>query len=177
VRAFAPLLRSLAAPDATLSLEVASGLPMLPFAAEALERILVNLTRNAATALRAHGPQDTAGKIRIVVSGDATHLSLTVADNGPGMPPQIAAAFLKPTALPRGAIRGIGHRVVHSLVRSTGGQLSISVAPKGGTTLRIDWPLSPKQTKNVIRRHNSSGHTAMSRSSKRTVREGALLSC
>jgi C4-dicarboxylate-specific signal transduction histidine kinase len=171
------LLRSLAAPDATLSMVVAPGLPVLPFAAEVLERILVNLTRNAATALRAHPPQDVVGRIRIVVSGDAMRLSLTVADNGPGMPPEIAVAFLKPAALPQGAIRGLGHRVVGNLVQSTGGQLSISVAPKGGTTLRIDWPLSPKQTKNAVRRHTSCGHTAMPRSSKRTVREGAVLSC
>jgi nitrogen-specific signal transduction histidine kinase len=181
VRAFTPLLRSLAAPEATVSMEVASGLPVLPFAAEVLERILVNLTRNAATALRGHGASDTAGaRIRIAVRGDATHLSLTVADNGPGMPPEVAAAFLKPEPLPRGAIRGLGHRVIDDLVHSTGGHLSISAVPKRGTTLRIDWPISPSGIKIVERRAAVRATTSPAltgRTSKRTTREGAALSC
>jgi nitrogen-specific signal transduction histidine kinase len=181
VRAFTPLLRSLAAPEATLSMEVASGLPVLPFAAEVLERILVNLTRNAATALRAHDPSDgSIAKIRIVVTGNATRLSLTVADNGPGMSPEVAAAFLKPEPLPRGAIRGLGHRVIDDLVQSTGGQLSINAVPKRGTTLRIDWPVSPSGIKIVERRaapRHTTNHPPTGRTSKRTNREGAALSC
>jgi signal transduction histidine kinase len=187
VRAFAPVLRSLAAPEVALSMDVASGLPVLPFAAEVLERILVNLTRNAATALREHGPSDISGaKIRISIGGDASRLSLTVADNGPGMPPQVAAAFLKPEPLPRGAIRGLGHRVVDDLVQSTGGQLSINAAPRKGTTLRIDWPIAPGVTTNAESGAAMSASPAMSanktpaptgRTSKRTTREGAALSC
>jgi signal transduction histidine kinase len=181
VRAFAPVLRSLAAPDAAVSVEVASGLPVLPFAAEVLERILVNLTRNAATALRTHGPSDySEAKIRIAVRGDATRLSLTVADNGPGMPPEVAAAFLKPEPLPRGTLHGLGHRVIDDLVQSTGGQLSINAAPKRGTTLRIDWPISPSGIKIVERRaavRATTGITPPGRTSKRTTREGAALSC
>jgi len=181
VRAFTPLLRSLAAPDATVSVEIASGLPGLPFAPEVLERILVNLTRNAATALRAHGPSNySEAKIRIAVRGDATRISLTVADNGPGMPPEVAAAFLKPEPLPRGALHGLGHRVIDDLVQSTGGQLSINATPKRGTTLRIDWPISPSSIKIVERRAAARATTGMpppGRTSKRTTREGAALSC
>jgi light-regulated signal transduction histidine kinase (bacteriophytochrome) len=184
VRAFAPVLRSLAAPDATVSLEVSSGLPVLPFAAEVLERILVNLTRNAATALRTNGPSDTAARIRIAVRGDATRLSLTVADNGPGMPPEVAAAFLKPEPLPRGTLHGIGHRVIDDLVQSTGGQLSINAVPNRGTTLRIDWPISPTGIKIVARRverraavRATTSIPSPGRTSKRTTREGAALSC
>jgi C4-dicarboxylate-specific signal transduction histidine kinase len=151
VRAFTPLLRSLAGSDATISMAVAPGLPELPFAAEVLERILVNLTRNAVAALRSHHPSDASGNpldrtIHIGVCGDATHLSLTVMDNGPGMPTAIAAAFLKPAPLPQGAIRGLGHRVIGDLIQSTGGHLSITVVPKRGTTMQIDWPITGGKT-------------------------------
>jgi signal transduction histidine kinase len=190
VRAFAPVLRSLAAPEATVSMDVASGLPVLPFAAEILERILVNLTRNAAAALRAQAEAEAVpGKIRIVVGGGPNQLYLVVSDNGPGMTPEVAAAFLKPAPLPRGAIRGLGHRVVDDLVQSTGGALSITTEPRRGTTLRIDWPLPTHNAKAADQitaspapiPHAITSGSSIGRPSKRTSRdpagEGAALSC
>lgn len=151
VRAFRPLLQSLAAPRTTVSMAVASGLPELPFAAEVLERILVNLTCNAAAAAQRHNPTDatgnpTASRIHIGVCGGSAYFRLTVLDNGPGMPASVAEAFLNPAPLPPGTQpspqRGLGHRVVHDLVQSTGGALSIDVTPHCGTTLKIDWPIN-----------------------------------
>ena len=166
VRAFAPLLRSLGAPEATVSMTVAQGLPILPFPPEVLERILVNLTRNAAMALRAHGSRGDPpeSRIHIGVSGDAAGLHLTVMDNGPGMTPAVVAEFLKPAPLPRGALRGLGHRVIYDLVQSTSGQLSIETAPGRGTKLQIDWPIATARTN----RHNSS---------QPAYQEGVDLSC
>jgi nitrogen-specific signal transduction histidine kinase len=168
VRAFAPLLSSLGAPEATVTMAVATGLPTLPFAAEVLERILVNLTRNAASALRSYDPADASGTtvrhIDIGVSGGPTNLRLTVTDNGPGMPPAVVAEFLKPAPLPRGALHGLGHRVVHDLVQSTSGKLSIKTVAGRGTTLQIDWPIAMGKT---------NGHY----SSKKSLLEGVDLSC
>jgi nitrogen-specific signal transduction histidine kinase len=173
VRAFGPLLRILAAPDATVSLIVAPNLPPLPFASEVLERLLVNLTRNAAVALRFHTSTDAsgtpcAGRIRISVSGDETRLRLTVADNGPGMAPKIAASFLKPTPLPSGAVNGLGHRVIADLLQSTGGKLSIKVQPGRGTSLQIEWPIAPV---------TAVSFTSIGPSTRRTHRAGSTLSC
>ncbi len=147
VRAFAPLLQSLATPQATVTMAVASGLPALPFAAEVLERILVNLTCNAVAAGRRHNPTDAAGnatasRIHIGVCGGPAYFRLTVLDNGPGMAAAMAEAFLKPAAPLPGARHGLGHRVVHDLVQATGGELTINVTPHRGTTLQIDWPIA-----------------------------------
>ncbi|MDQ2925995.1 MAG: ATP-binding protein [Acidobacteriota bacterium] len=158
VRAFAPLLQSLATPQATVSMAVASGLPELPFAAEVLERILVNLTCNAVAAARRHNPTDaagnaTSGRIHIGVCGGPAYFRLTVLDNGPGMGAAMAEAFLKPAALPPGAQHGLGHRVIHDLIQSTGGELSIDVTPHRGTTLQIDWPIEVGRTTRRPRLH------------------------
>jgi nitrogen-specific signal transduction histidine kinase len=194
MRAFSPLLRSLAAPEATLSMTVTHGLPVLPFATEVLERILVNLTRNAATALRSHGPCDafgelTSGKIHIAVTGDPKHLYLTVTDNGPGMPRVVVAAFLKPTPLPRGAINGLGHRVIHDLVQSTGGQLAITVVPNQGTTVQIEWPITASAPSKPVRRATNTPSPITGANSGRTLellpnfssegshRKGSKISC
>jgi signal transduction histidine kinase len=169
VREFAPLLRALAAPAATVSMAVAPGLPELPFAPEVLERILVNLTRNAAAALHAHFPIDAPdspcdGRIRISLGGNATRLRLTVTDNGPGMRPATAAAFLNPEPLKQGARRGLGHRVVDDLLQSTGGKLSIKVNPGYGTSLQMEWPITPASA-------------ACHPIARRTLRAGKALSC
>jgi signal transduction histidine kinase len=151
--AITPLLESLAFGDAVVHVEAAHGLPALPFDPEILERILVNLTRNAAAALHAHNPCDgSAPSIRVCLrieprstpqpSGHPDHyLRLTVADNGPGMSTPVAAAFMKPSPLSTHARHGLGHRIVHALLASSGGVLSITVAPGKGTTMQMDWPL------------------------------------
>jgi hypothetical protein len=71
----------------------------------------------------------------------ADRLRLSVDDNGPGMPPAIAAAFLHPAPLPPGTSRGYGHHNVHELVENTKGGLGIHVRPGRGTTLCIDWEI------------------------------------
>jgi len=146
VHDFTPLLRSMAAPEVMLTVTIGHHLPQLPFRAEVLERILVNLTRNAITALHGHPARNAAGEaiageIHIAVAGNARQLSLTVTDNGPGMSPEMVKAFLRPQPLPPRARAGIGHHVVNELVQSSGGTLSISVVPERQTTLRIQWPI------------------------------------
>ena len=181
MHAFTPLLRSMAAPEVTLTVAVAPDLPQLPFAAEVLERILVNLTRDAVMALHNHRPQNAAGEtiaghIHIGICGEATCLSLTVMDNGPGMAPEMVAEFLRPTPLPRQALAGIGHRVVHELVRSSGGKLSINVLPGRETTLRIDWPVFERGDSAVSDRSPMAGRIP-GRVTARANRKGTPVSC
>ena len=139
LRTLAPLLSSLAAPYAHVSLEVAPRLPHIELSAEALERIAVNLVRNAADAI--HTAQLSGGQIHVCLSVVAGRLRLSVEDNGPGMPPALAAAFLHPAPLPPGTSRGFGHRNVHELADATGGRLGIHVRPGRGTTLCIEWAI------------------------------------
>ncbi len=161
------LLQRIAAPWAIISVMTQDALPGLEFSAEILERITVNLVLNAAEALRNAGdapdprrllrsvPQPgaaqdleaeptketKAGRIRVSLRMAAGRLRLSVEDNGPGMPPGIAAAFLRPAPLPPGTARGLGHRIVHELAMATGGQLAIRVRPGTGTTFSVDWPV------------------------------------
>jgi len=139
LRTLAPLLSSMAAPYAHVTLEVAPRLPHIELSAEALERIAVNLVRNAAEAI--HASQLSGGHIHVCLSVVGGRLRLSVEDNGPGMPPALAAAFLHPAPLPPGTSRGFGHRNVHELANATGGRLGIHVRPGRGTTLCLEWEL------------------------------------
>ena len=151
LRNLAPVLERIAAGAATVSVACPATLPVLDFPADIIERITVNLVRNAAEAIRLHRtvhstlqPPAVAlppGEIYVNLAVIAGRVQLTVQDNGPGMPPAIAAAYLQPSPLPRGASRGLGHRIVHELAAASEGQLSIRVRPGFGTTFCVKWPI------------------------------------
>jgi signal transduction histidine kinase len=156
LRNLSPVLERIAAGSAHVSVYAPATLPSIDLPTEALERITVNLVRNAAEAIRTqrvHGQcmklrhaegyaaARTPGRIRVTLSLVAAKLQLSVEDDGPGVPPDVAAAFLQPKPLPAHSSRGLGHRIVHELVTSSGGQLSIRVRPNQGTAFCIKWPI------------------------------------
>jgi signal transduction histidine kinase len=147
LRSLAPVLERIAAGAAHVTVISPVSIPSLDFPSEIIERITVNLVRNAAEAMRlqqASAPTSSlppSGEIHVTICVVDGCIQLSVADNGPGMPPAIAAAYLQPLPLPLGATRGLGHRIIHDLVNASAGKLSIRVHPGHGTTFCIKWPL------------------------------------
>jgi nitrogen-specific signal transduction histidine kinase len=151
LRNLTPVLQRIAAGTAKVSVTCPSSVPSLNFPTEVIERITVNLVRNAAEAIRiqrgstysAALPQ--CGEIRVSLAVVGPDLQLTVEDNGPGLPPDIVAAFLRPTPLPQRADHGLGHRIIHQLATSSAGQLAIRVLPGSGTVFSLKWPIPPTE--------------------------------
>ena len=149
----APVLERIAAGAATVVVTCPTSLPPLHFSSEIIERITVNLVRNAAEAIRLRQAGAAAippaapvlpapsGEIRVTLAVIAGLLQLTVEDNGPGMSPSNVEAYLHPEPLPLDASRGLGHLIVHELVTDSDGQLTISVRPGQGTAFRLKWPI------------------------------------
>jgi signal transduction histidine kinase len=145
LRSLSPLLSAIAAPVASVRVTVPTSLPHISIPAESLERILINLVRNAAQAIErsqaeAQALPVTPGTVRIALTAQANNLRLTVDDNGPGMTMIDAAAFLAPSPLLPGARRGLGHRIISELVKASGGTLTVRVRPGRGTRFVILWP-------------------------------------
>jgi len=65
-----------------------------------------------------------------------------MSDNGPGMPPEVAARALEPffTTKERGKGTGLGLAQVYGFARQCGGSVSIDSAPGDGVTVRISLP-------------------------------------
>ncbi|MGA8938077.1 MAG: HAMP domain-containing sensor histidine kinase [Acidobacteriaceae bacterium] len=147
VRNLAPVLQRIASGAAQVIVASPPSLPPLSFPTEIIERIIVNLVRNAAEAIRlqhstaAPSVGQPEGEIHVALAVVAGRVHLTIEDNGPGMPSAIASAYLQPTPLPDGATRGLGHRIVHQLVTASAGQLSIRVRPGHGTIFCIKWTI------------------------------------
>ena len=147
----APVLERIAAGAANVTVTCPNSLPPLNFPFEIIERITVNLVRNAAEAIRllqasaSSIPLAPPGHIRVTLAVIAHRLQLTVQDNGPGMTPSNVEAYLNPQPLELGANHGFGHRIVHELATASDGQLSIQVLPGHGTTFSLNWPIPALQ--------------------------------
>ena len=99
-----------------------------------LEQVLVNLIQNAQEALA--GQPDP--EIRITVTADATHVTLSVADNGPGLRPDIAAQLFTPFATSKPDGLGLGLVIAQDIIRDLGNELTVDPpAPGQGATFRI----------------------------------------
>lgn len=146
------LLEKIAGPCALLVSVEAGVASAVAVEREAVERILINLTKNAAAAAGTLAAPDRASisiavRVRRVAGRERESVALSVEDRGRGIAPETVRALLSGDA-PRGAApgRGIGLRVVRELVERTSGELRIERRPGGGTTVEIVWPVAVEQT-------------------------------
>jgi two-component system sensor histidine kinase KdpD len=121
-----------------LTIEIAPNLPLVRMDFELILRSLTNLLSNAA----AHTPAGTA--VQLSVKVDDGMILFTVADRGPGIPPQsLPRLFEKfyraPTARTGGT--GLGLSLVKGFVEAHGGQVEVQNRLKGGAAFTLRLPL------------------------------------
>ncbi|HET7825410.1 MAG TPA: ATP-binding protein, partial [Anaeromyxobacter sp.] len=104
---------------------------------EELNQVLTNLVQNAIEAV-----PDGTGRVRIDGSGDAQTLVLSVADNGPGIPPDVQARLFTPFFTTKGPGRGmgLGLTIARRVVNAHGGTLQLTSAPGAGAEFVVRLP-------------------------------------
>jgi two-component system sensor histidine kinase KdpD len=104
-----------------------------------MQQVLTNLLLNAGL----HTPIGT--EVRITAVAEASALVLTVADNGPGLPPDsvpfLFDKFYRAPAAPAGGT-GLGLAIVKGFVEAQGGQVRAENRPRGGAAFTVRMPLS-----------------------------------
>ncbi|HEY5923369.1 MAG TPA: sensor histidine kinase [Kofleriaceae bacterium] len=123
---------------ATLVADVPPGKP-ISIEAHALQQVLVNLVQNAAQAMADGGTITVSTKP--AAGGIATQLS--VADDGPGIPPADRARVFDPffTTKAPGTGTGLGLAVCKHLVATAGGSIEVGEGPNGrGAEFRVVIP-------------------------------------
>jgi DNA-binding response OmpR family regulator/two-component sensor histidine kinase len=108
---------------------------------EQLTSILVELCTNAATAI---GSQP--GRIEIGVKPHDKYVSLTVRDNGPGIPSAVRLILLN-EQVPNSRGAGLGLYLSARVVRSFGGELRLVATSNHGTEFCVDLPLAESKEK------------------------------
>lgn len=118
--------------------------------ASQLENVLLNLAINARDAigekgrLRIEAANVTLDRQEAAALGldGSEFLSLSVIDNGEGMPPEVAERAFEPffTTKPNGQGTGLGLSMAYGFIKQTGGHIEIDSVPGSGTTIRALLP-------------------------------------
>lgn len=123
----------------TIHFESAEGALLFPFDQTLLTRAFRNLIINAFV----HGDDHTEATLRIAAT--ATTLQVVIADNGPGMSPEVAEhlfdRYYRGTNTeqnPEGT--GLGLAIAKGIVELHGGRITVASIPAVGTTFHIDFP-------------------------------------
>ncbi len=118
-----------------------------------IHQVLMNFCTNAAHAMR-----DTKGILSVELAGveldgeltatdpellPGKYVRLTVGDTGTGMPPEVLARIFEPyfTTKAVGEGTGLGLSVVHGIVKSHGGTISVYSETGIGTTFHVYFPV------------------------------------
>jgi len=152
----------------------AGGFQSVNVPAEAVERIVTNLVKNAAEAT----PGD--GVILVSVKGlmadGVRRVVMTVSDAGCGMSEATMKA-LRGGEMSRADGRGIGFSVVRELVAMSGGCLEIASEPGAGTSVSVEW-IASVQDDSASVRPVSGGRITTERGTKTVLKaEAGWIAC
>ncbi len=117
-------------------------LPPLVFDPEGMSRAILNVVTNALDAVE----QRDGGLVTIRVACDraAGTVAVSVADNGPGMPPETLADIFTIFVSTKGARgTGLGLTVSRKILREHGGDIRATSVPGAGSTFVLEFPICP----------------------------------
>lgn len=119
-----------------------------------IHQIVMNLCTNAAHAMRANGGILRVLLQEVFLEGESIiergltpgyYQHLSISDTGCGMHPAIMERIFEPyfTTKKEGDGTGMGLSVVHGIVKSYGGDITVSSIPEKGTTFNVFLPVAP----------------------------------
>jgi signal transduction histidine kinase len=101
---------------------------------EPLRRAFANLYRNVAEAMKGDGTID------VTVTGDGSGLAVTIADHGPGIPPDLRQRVFEPYFTTKDDGTGLGLALVRVTLEAHRGTITVTETPGGGATFAIVFP-------------------------------------
>lgn len=123
---------------AELSLDPAAA--AVPVPGLVLQPLVENAVRHAIA------PRPGGGRVRVSASVAKSELRLAVEDDGPGIPPEVAAAIARGDPAPAGGSGGAGGALANIRARlalsAGGGTLRIGSSPLGGARVEVVLPVS-----------------------------------
>ncbi len=106
-------------------------------------RVMENLFRNAQEALAGEGRDPKGKHVWLTTDADGETVKIRVADDGPGIPDELAARLFEPFATAgKKSGTGLGLATVRNLVKAQGGEISVvPKCPEGGAAFVMTFPV------------------------------------
>lgn len=149
VSKFSQVLRRILRPEIDLVLGLNAREDEVSIDVGQIQDVLLNLVSNAQDAIRGPGTVyiSTREAVRselegAELAGPRSHLVLEVADTGAGIPRELHGKIFEPFFTTKGpaTAAGLGLSSVLGIVEQSGGRISVSSEPNGGSTFRILLP-------------------------------------
>jgi len=153
------LLRASLSRKAALRWDPAPGLPPMEGDPAQVQQVIMNLVLNASDALAARGGTITVRTgLEVLTQGGINgefmgqglrpgpHLTLEVADDGPGMAPGVKERIFDPFFTTKFAGRGLGLSAVQGILRSHQGGIRVTSAEGEGTAFKLVFPILAQVT-------------------------------
>lgn len=127
--------------DVETTVDVPAGLAAVHADADQLHQVVVNLVVNAQQALIGRAQPR---RLNVRAWEEGGEVVLEVADNGPGMTPEVAKRAFEPffTTKPQGVGTGVGLSVCHGIVEAHGGRIELDTRAGEGARFRLRLPQS-----------------------------------
>jgi len=127
---------------------------MVAFDPFLLHRVLVNLTANAAQAIRGVGAAEGQVQITVRDDGEPGVATLDVDDSGPGIDEGLRERIFDPYFTTKSDGNGLGLAIVKKIIVEHGGTIEAAASPQGGARLRIRLPLLGTPASQVALAHS-----------------------
>jgi len=124
---------------ASLVTSYAPQLPRVAASSSRLGQVFLNLLVNAAQAIgEGHADREEV-RVRVTASADRRQVFVEIEDTGVGIPAEILGRVFDPffTTKPHGTGMGLGLAISHQIVKSIGGEISVTSTVGVGSTFRI----------------------------------------
>jgi two-component system NtrC family sensor kinase len=120
-----------------INMQFDEGLPMIRTDGAQVQQALLNLVENSLDAV------GSGGQIDITTSRSAKEVSVQIADNGPGIKPEILEKIWEPffTTKEAGKGTGLGLSICSDIAHKLGGTVTVENKPQGGAVFTLKLPL------------------------------------
>jgi signal transduction histidine kinase len=119
-----------------------SSLPLIEVVPQDFARVILNIVNNAFYAVNAKRSMMKSGyepTVKIATRNSENKIQVTVADNGSGIPPKLVDKIFQPffTTKPTGQGTGLGLSLSYDIVKSHGGDITVTTKEGQGTEFSI----------------------------------------
>jgi signal transduction histidine kinase/pSer/pThr/pTyr-binding forkhead associated (FHA) protein len=126
--------------NVALDWQPAAEMPKMSFDAEGIHRAVLNIVGNALDAVE--GRPEAKVCVTTAYDSEVSMVLVTVADNGPGIPPELLPQIFNIFESTKGARgTGIGLAVSQKIIREHGGEIHVESHPGEGARFVLEWPM------------------------------------